>query len=133
MGVDAYDELNAWSYTPAGGSQHQHFVDAHSAQTADEATKPITLVFALVGLCLHLEHGYDGLAIRTFHQRMANSKRDWPRLNLPQVRGEVTPTEVMAAPESDRAGAVSAWSASVWAAYADDHEEIRAVVVAYLG
>jgi hypothetical protein len=131
--VDAYDELNAWSYTPAGGSLHQYVVDAHAAQTADESTKPITLVFALVGLCLHLERGYDGLAIRNLHQRMANNKSDWPTLKLPEARGEVTPADVMAVPEAERAGAVSAWSESVWAAYADAHEEIRRIVASYLG
>lgn len=31
---------------------HQHVVDAFAAQHADDSTKPITLVFALVGLYL---------------------------------------------------------------------------------
>ncbi len=50
---DPYDALCA--YTLQRGDAefiHQHVVDAHAAQRADESTRPMTLAFALLGLYL---------------------------------------------------------------------------------
>jgi hypothetical protein len=46
---------------------HQFLVDAYAAQTADEQTKPIELVFALAGLYLHIEKGFTGREVQRAH------------------------------------------------------------------
>jgi hypothetical protein len=53
---DAYDEL--YAYTMQRGRASfvlQHVVDAFGAQSASEGTRPIRLIFSLVGLYLHVE------------------------------------------------------------------------------
>ena len=39
---------------------HQHAVDTYQAQMADENTKPITIIFFLLGLYLYHEKNYTG-------------------------------------------------------------------------
>jgi hypothetical protein len=56
---------------------HQHLVDAFLAQHADKSTKPITLVFALIGLYLHVEKGYTGKQVQLAHMQMAKRKKQW--------------------------------------------------------
>jgi hypothetical protein len=54
--LDLFHELSF--YTLSHGDPafiHQNSVDAYTAQHADETTKPIAVVFALIGLYLHLE------------------------------------------------------------------------------
>jgi hypothetical protein len=51
---------------------HQYVVDAYTAQTADESSKPISVVFALIGLYLHVEKGYNGKQVQHAHTRLAN-------------------------------------------------------------
>ena len=43
---------------------HQVAVDAYAAQHAGPASKPITVAFALIGLCLLLERGHTGRAVQ---------------------------------------------------------------------
>jgi hypothetical protein len=122
----AHQELQA--YTLGHGDPafiHQHVVDAWAAQHADEQTKPIGLTFALVGLYLHVEKGLSGRQVQRVHMELARRKRDWPSFPLPDKRGAVTASAVMAAaagPERDRA--IAAWCASVWAAYGDSHRAV---------
>ena len=104
---------------------HQHAVDAFQAQTADEKTKPIGLVFSLIGLYLLLEKGYTGKAVQQAHMTMAQHKKTWPLRPLPSERGEITVTDVLhAAPGADRDLMIKSWCASVWQAYADWHPTI---------
>ena len=88
---EAYDELCA--YTAMRGDRtfiHQHVVDAFAAQTANEHTKPITLAFALAGLCLRVERHYTGREVQRAHMHMARRKRPWPSFPLPHERGSMT-------------------------------------------
>jgi hypothetical protein len=39
---------------------HQYIVEAFQTQSADKDTKPIRLIFSLLGLYLYLEKGYTG-------------------------------------------------------------------------
>ena len=43
---------------------HQHIVDAFQAQTADEHSKPIAIIFSLAGLYLSAEKGYSGRTVQ---------------------------------------------------------------------
>ena len=126
--LEANDALCAWTLglrDPA--FVHQHVVDAWMAQTADESTKPIGVLFALVGLCLHLEHGFTGREVQRAHMRLAKRKEVWPTFPLPVDRGRIGPAKVLSAgPGPDRVRAIDAWCASVWAAYAPSHAAVAA-------
>ena len=116
---EAYDELCAYTATLGDTTFiHQHVVDAFAAQTADEHTKAITLTFALVGLCLHVERNFTGREVQLAHMRMAQRKRVWPSFVLPGERGSITAKDVLARePGATREAAIHSWAASVWHAF----------------
>ena len=126
----AYEELQC--YTLAHGDPafiHQYVVDAFAAQHADEATKPITLTFALVGLCLHLDYGFSGRQVQRAHMAMARHKRAWPSFPLPEERGAITAADVAsiaAGPERDTA--IDRWCASVWTEFRQSHQAVVALL-----
>ena len=122
----AYEELQA--YTLALGDPafiHQHVVDAWAAQHAEEGTRPIALTFALAGLFLYLERGFDGRQVQRVHMLLGRHKQPWPLFPLPRERGSITAAEVMAAPAGpERDRAIEAWCASVWDAFRDSHRRV---------
>jgi hypothetical protein len=130
LGREAYDALCAWSWTRGDAAFiHQHIVDAFAAQQADEHTKPIAVTFALVGLYLFLEKGWNGREVQRAHMTLAARKRPWPAFTLPPDRGAMTAADVLRAAEGPaRETAIRDWCASVWSAFAGDH----AVVVELL-
>lgn len=123
---DAYEELQC--YTLARGDLtfiHQHVVDAWAAQHADSNTKPIGLAFALVGLYLHVEHGFSGRQVQRIHMELSRRSRRWPSFPLPRERGGVTAVEVMAAPPGHRRDqAIDAWCASVWNTFRESQQAV---------
>lgn len=123
---DAYDEVQCYTLAHGDGAFiHQHVVDAWTAQHADAHTKPIALTFALVGLYLHLERGMSGRQVQRVHMALARHKQTWPRIALPQERGSVTASQVVAASAgAARDHAIDAWCASVWAAFGDGHQAV---------
>jgi hypothetical protein len=127
---DAYSELACYTLVhPDPSFIHQYIVDAYAAQHADECSKPISVAFALAGLYLHLERQYSGRAVQQAHMQLAKQKKLWPRFPLPTFRGEMTVADVVQAePGSARDEAIDRWSASVWAAWSDSHEQVAAWV-----
>ena len=123
---EAYDELYVYTLEHGGASFIlQHVVDAFGAQTASENSKPIGVIFALVGLYLHVEMQFSGKQVQRVHMQMARQKRHWPAIALPQERGKITPVEVLAAPAGPgRDLAIDAWCQSVWAAFHDSRQAI---------
>ena len=120
----AYDELYAYTMG-RDGFLLQHVVDAQAAQTANETSKPIGVVFALVGLYLHVERHLSGRDVQKAHMRLARVKRQWPPIPLPRDRGFVTALDVLQAaegPERDRA--IDDWCRSVWEAFRDSRQTI---------
>lgn len=120
---EAYNELQG--YTLGRGDPtfiHQHVVDAWGAQHASEASKPIGVAFALIGLYLHVERGFSGKQVQRAHMELSRRRRSWPSFPLPRERGSITPVQVMAAPPGpERDSAISAWCASVWSAFSGSH------------
>ena len=58
--IDLFHELLFYTLAhPSPAFIHQHAVDAFAVQTADDSTKPIAVVFGLLGLYLHLEFGLN--------------------------------------------------------------------------
>ncbi|HEX7631745.1 MAG TPA: DUF5946 family protein [Lacunisphaera sp.] len=99
---------------------HQYAVDAITLQRADAQKKPIAIVFALLGLYLHLEKDVTGRQVQQIHVRLAAKKRPWPSFPLPADRGALTAADVLRHPPGpERDQAIEAWCASVWRAYKD--------------
>src|ERR1700733_15180069 len=79
---DLYHELSCYTLAhPDPSFIHQHIVDAYTAQHADETTKPIALVFALIGLYLHVEKNFTGRQVQRFHRKLAKIRRMWSALS----------------------------------------------------
>lgn len=123
---EAYDELRCYTLGLHDAEFiHQHVVDAWTAQYADERTRPMALSFALLGLCLAVEHRFSGRQVQRVHTRLAASKQAWPALPLPAERGRSGVLEVIGAPPgAAREAAIRAWCAAVWEAYRDSHAAV---------
>lgn len=123
---DLYNELAY--YTLAHGDPafiHQHVVDAFTAQHADENSKPIAVVFALIGLYLYLEKGFTGRQVQQMHMRLARYRKQWPRLPLPRERGDVTAADVLAEPPGqERDKMIHTWCVSVWQAWRESRPQL---------
>ena len=132
--LEPFDELSFYTLAhPDPAFIHQHIVDAFIAQTANEDTKPIGIAFSLIGLCLYLEKNYTGKRVQSAHMALARRKREWPKFDLPESRGEITIADVLREPPGkDRDAKIRDWCASVWAAYADNHQKVRDLVSSYL-
>ena len=111
---------------------HQVAVDAYAAQHAGPASKPITVAFALIGLCLLLERGHTGKAVQRAHMRFANRSKRWPSFDPPAHRGSVTVADVLrAVPGSERDTAIMRWATSVWMAWEQAHPAVRTLIDQY--
>lgn len=114
--------------TGNAGFRIQHMVDAYAAETADAETKPIRLVFALIGLFLYLERKYSGAMVQKAHTALAKVRKTWPSLALPVDRGAIGIRDVMAAPAGpERDAMIERWCRSVWQAFEDHHDIIRSL------
>jgi hypothetical protein len=120
----AYDEVYVYTMgRPA--FILQHVVDAFAVQTATGESKPIAVVFGLVGLYLHIEKQFSGRQVQEAHMKLGRKKREWPRVDLPPDRGSMTVADVLAAvagPERD--AAIDAWCRSVWSACGGNRQSI---------
>jgi hypothetical protein len=107
---------------------HQNVVDAYAAQTAHDATKNITIVFALIGLYLSVEKDFSGRQVQKAHMKMAEHPRQWPRPPLPKERGSVAIADVLSAPPGhERDAMIHSWCASVWEAWRESRDLIREI------
>jgi hypothetical protein len=97
---------------------HQNVVDAYAAQTAGDETRNITIVFALIGLYLHVEKTFTGRQVQKAHMQLAKgSRKQWFRPQLPNQRGSIVITDVLAAsPGAQRDAMIHHWCVSVWEA-----------------
>lgn len=124
-------------YTLAHGDPsfiHQHIVDAYAAQHATEASKPIGVVFGLVGLYLHVEKHYTGRQVQKAHMQMAKRRKDWPRLQPPQAQASLRVADVVKAPPgAERDAVIYAWAAAVWESWRERRREIVGLVERELG
>jgi hypothetical protein len=120
----AYDELYVYTMgRPA--FILQHVVDAHMAQTGTDASKAIGVMFALIGLYLHVEKGFTGSQVQRVHQLLGQRKLQWPHIDLPTQRGNITAREVLAAAAgSERDAAIHRWCESVWQAFGQSRDRV---------
>ena len=78
----AYDEVYVYTMGRPGFIL-QHVADAFVLQTANQDTKPIAVVFGLVGLYLHVEKQFSGRRVQEVHMLLGRRKRAWPSLHVP--------------------------------------------------
>jgi hypothetical protein len=124
----AYDEVYAYTFDRPGFIL-QHVVDAFAVQTASDDSKPIAVVFGLVGLYLRVEKQFSGRQVQKAHMQLGRKKREWPRIYLPDDRGRMTVADVLAASAGPaRDIAIDTWCRSLWAAYSDNHQAIVALL-----
>jgi len=131
-----FDELSYYtlSHPDAIYFIHQHVVDVFQAQNATVDTKPIGLIFSLVGLYLYLEKKYTGRQVQQAHQQLAQNKKVWPSVELPIQKGEITISDVLRANHGQqRDEMIKKWCNSVWNAYNNSHESISSFVKGELG
>ena len=132
---ELYEELLL--YTLGRGDAafiHQNAVDAYAAQHAEESSKPIYPVFALIGLYLYLEKGFTGRQVQQAHMKMARFRKEWPRLPLPQMRGQIRVADVLAAtPGAERDAMIRTWCNAVWQAWQPCRSMIAALAKDELG
>ena len=123
---ELFHELSFYTLAhPDAAFIHQNSVDAYTAQHAGEATKPIAVVFALIGLYLHLERGFSGKQVQKAHMKMARQRKQWPRLPLPAKQAAIGVADVVrAAPGPARDAMIHAWCESVWEVWRDCREPI---------
>jgi len=112
---------------------HQLVVDAYAAQNAEETTKPIAVVFALVGLYLHLEKGFTGRQVQRAHMQLAKWPNTWFKPPLPAERGEISIKDVLAAePGPAHDAMIERWCASVWECWQPSRSQIVELARRYL-
>jgi Family of unknown function (DUF5946) len=126
---EAYHELSYYTLAhPDPSFIHQHIVDAYIAQSANADTKPIAIAFSLIGLCLYVEDHRSGRDVQRVHMELARNRKTWPTFKLPQQRGTMTVSDVLAAPPGDeRDDLIRQWCMSVWDAWQQSHASVRAL------
>jgi hypothetical protein len=132
--LELFDELSFYTLAHSDPAfVHQNAVDAFAAQVADENTKPIALVFGLVGLYLHVEKNFTGRQVQIAHMQLARRRKKWSTLPLPDRRGSVRVGDVLAeSPGPDRDAMIHCWCISVWEAFEASREEIARLLAAEL-
>ncbi|MGC1461526.1 MAG: DUF5946 family protein [Terracidiphilus sp.] len=127
---DLYNELAFYTLAHRDPAFiHQNIVDAFAAQHADEASKPIYIVFALVGLYLHVEKSFTGKQVQLAHMELAKRRKQWVRPEFPEERGAVRIADVLAvAPGPARDMMIRRWCESAWDAWKDSRQQIADLV-----
>lgn len=124
----AFDEVYVYAMNRPGFIL-QHVVDAFAVQTARADSKPIAVVFGLVGLYLHIEKQFSGRQVQEAHMKLGRNTRKWPSIHFPENRGSMTAADVQAAsagPERDMA--IDNWCRSVWTSFGNNRETIIALL-----
>jgi hypothetical protein len=120
----AFDEVYVYSMGRPGFIL-QHVVDAFAVQTFNNESKPIALVFGLLGLYLHVEKQFSGRQVQKVHMQLGRTKREWPPIQVPEDRGAITVADVLAAsPGPERDLAIDNWCKSVWTAFGANRQTI---------
>jgi hypothetical protein len=120
----AYDEVYVYTMGRSGFIL-QHVVDAFTVQTANDDSRPMGVVFGLVGLYLHVEKQFSGRQVQRVHMELGRRKREWPRVYVPEDRGSMTVADVLATSAGlERDMAMDNWCRSVWTAFGANRQTI---------
>lgn len=125
----AYAELiGREGSNPALAGAHMLAADAYPAQhpgvPGRQSSQSVWV--HLVGLCLSLEHDFDGLASARAKARLAVPGATFDWLEPPASRGTMTVFDVLVTETiEDHRAAARRWAESVWAAWAEHHAAVR--------
>ena len=124
-----FDELSFYTLAhPDPAFHHENSADAWRAQHVDQTTRPIAVVFAVIGLYLYLEKGFTGRQVQLAHMRMAKHRKQWPRLPLPTQPATLTVADVLAAPPGpERDAMIHNWCAAVCTTWEQSRETISQI------
>ena len=107
---------------------HQHIVDAFAVQHAGPDSKPIAIVFGLVGLYLYLEKNFTGRQVQRVHMQLARNRRKWTAPSIPQRQANVGLADVLSAPPGqERDAMIRRWCESVWQDWQHCRSQIAAL------
>ena len=129
-----FDELSFYTLgRPRSEFLHQLAIDTFTAQHASEATKPMSVVFAVLGLYLHAERGFSGLRIQRVHMQLAPRHLAWPMLSLPSRHADLTVADVLATePGPERDAMIRRWCVAEWQVWTDSRPAIAQMLKAQL-
>ena len=107
---------------------HQHVVDAYAVQHAGPQSKPIAIVFGLIGLYLHLERNFTGRQVQRAHMELARRRRPWEAPPIPEQRAGIGVADVLAAePGPERHTMIDRWCKAVWLDWQHARPQIEAL------
>jgi hypothetical protein len=114
---------------------HQHIVDAYAVQHAGDDTKPIAIVFGLIGLYLYVEKNFTGRQVQRAHMQLARQRRHWTTPPIPsEQRGTIGVADVLGAPPGPlRHDMIRRWCESVWHDWQASRSQITTLARAELG
>ena len=127
---DLYNELTLYTLELRDPEfLHQNVVDAYAVQHAGPDSKPIAIVFGLMGLYLHLEKNYTGRQVQRAHMQMARKRKQWTAPPIPGRQGApIRIAEVVAAaPGLERNAMIRLWCDAVWQDWQHARPEIAAL------
>lgn len=114
---------------------HQHIVDAFAVQHAGPASKPVAIVFGLIGLYLYLEKGFSGRQVQRAHRQLARKSKHWTAPPMPeQPRAPIGVADVLAAqPGTERNAMICRWCEAIWQDWQHARPEIATMAAKLLG
>jgi Family of unknown function (DUF5946) len=133
---DLYDQLACYTLELRDPEFiHQHIVDAYAVQHAGPGSKPIAIVFGLMGLYLFLERNFTGRQVQRAHMQMAARRHQWAAPALPpQPTRAIGVADVLAAPPGpERHALIRAWCEAVWHNWQHARPQIEALARELLG
>jgi Family of unknown function (DUF5946) len=133
---DLYDQLAFYTLELRDAEfLHQHIVDAYAVQHAGDDTKPIAIVFGLIGLYLYVEKNFTGRQVQRAHMQLARQRRQWTALPIPsEQRRTIGVADVLGAPPGPmRHEMIRRWCESVWHDWKANRSQITALARDELG
>jgi hypothetical protein len=113
---------------------HQHIVDAFAVQHAGPGSKPVAIVFGLIGLYLHLEKNFTGRQVQLAHMQLGRFRRTWVAPPIPEQHAAIGVADVLAAPSGpERHAMIDRWCQAVWQDWQHARAEIAELAHSELG
>jgi hypothetical protein len=121
--------LTEWMQSLGGGEGRtaaQWVVDSYMVQHANssERRNRQSVAVHLMSLCASLEHQIPGDELRSLLG--AWTHHDYPEILPRPLDYDITVVQIVSAADSGRQEAVGAWATTVWEAWAQHHDVIRA-------
>jgi Family of unknown function (DUF5946) len=133
---DLYDQLASYTLELRDPEFiHQHIVDVYAVQHSGPGTKPIAIVFGLIGLYLYVEKNFTGRQVQRAHMQLAKHRKKWTAPPIPSERlVTIDLADVLAAPPGfARNELIRRWCEAVWHDWQASRPQIAALAQTELG